>query len=483
MKKDSKTITGALNLRRKTQGLLDRERFLSTFNELQKKWILNWTDRFQLFFGGRRGGKSVGNTGKIIYCDFFHKPDVKSFIIIMCSTKDHAKELYWNKLKAFNFRFNAGWIFKEKDSKIITGRNEILFIGLVDWRSTFRKLGMPAKLIVIDEAQELPNGPLEVFLNDVASFSTFDHDGIVVLTGNPTRTHTGVVYKYWTQAKDLGFYKLSTNIFLNDAFDKLKIEEFLDQERRRRGLKKGNEDAAFKRMALGEWVVDSDVIVFRPSPDNFFKKIPTGNFIRIMGVDFGWHHKDAFVILAHEIGSREIYLEYEFQRSKMNLDEAGEKINELAKMYNCRTAVYDSGGLGKKMGETLDYRYSDINLIAGKNDKKMLLIDILRTEIANRNFKIRENGIFHKECDHILYEPDHQKLDEKNGIHSDILPAIYYAMDYINNYLESEVIMKADKYPKISAKEYAIEQAKKKMDPDYESPFDDVIVSNDQLMF
>ena len=438
-----------------------------------------------MFFGGRRGGKSVGNCGKIIYCDFFHKPDIKSFIIVMCSTKDHAKELYWSKLKSFTYRFHTGWIFKEKDSKIITPRNEILFIGLADWRSTFKKLGMPAKLVIVDEAQELPDEPLKTFIDDVATWSTFDHKGIVVLTGNPTRTHTGIVYKLWTEAEKRGIYKLETNIFLNEAFEREDIEQLLDYERRRRGFKKGEEDSSFRRMALGEWVVDSDTVVFRPTRDNFFQNVPTGTYYKIMGIDFGYNHKDALAVLSYKKGSREVYLEYEFERNKLHLDEFGKVIDKVAAQYNIQTIVYDPGGLGKKLGETLSYRYSNYYFHPGDNSKKMSLIDILRTEINNRNFKIKEDGIFHKECDHILYQADHQKLDEKNGIHSDILPCIYYAMDYINNHgaEEQHQITNAGGQPLFSAKEYAIEMSKKHIDPDYESPFDDLELTNDQIMF
>ena len=438
-----------------------------------------------MFFGGRRGGKTVGNIGKILYIDLFHKPHLKSAIIIACDTKEDAMDLYWDKLEKANKKQRLGYNFKKAKGRIETPRNTIIFIGLSNYKAATKKLGMAVKLVLIDESQKIKNKILKEFIDDVSVWSGFDHDGIVCLSGNPPAIHIGEVSRMWFKAEELGIFSLATSIFKNPKFSKEKIEKRFAAERKRRGLKEGEEDAAFKRMARGEWVEDTESIVFKPQKRNFFKHLPAGKYERVIGLDFGKRHHDAIAVLAFNKDTKKTYLEYEWQKAGIDIDEILNKVGQVAKRYNVTKVYYDPGALGSKIGLQAKKMYgSSINFVEAKTKEKMQSIELVRAEIKIGQFMLQENGIFHEECQQIIFNEDHTEIDDVKGLHSDIMPAIVYAFKEIKigNFIEeNSASVKKDK--KMNVKEYMRELAKREKDPYYDGILNNQTISNEDIAY
>lgn len=483
--KNTRLISAILD-KNKKESFLSKKDFLRLFNENQKKWITEFKSIVQMFFGGRRGGKTIGNIGKVLYCDLYYKPKIKSLILIIASTKDSARDLYWHKIKKFNQKFKLGYKFKDSSLRITTPRNEIVLLGLFDYKSVSKKLGQAVKLVVIDEAQTLKDSYLKEFIDDVSVWSGFDHEGITCLSGNPPAQHFGTIYEMWTN-KDNGVFKMSTNIYQNPRFTPKQIEERLAFERKRRGLKKGEEDAQFKRMVEGKWVIDNSSVIFKPKEINFYDSIPAGSYSRVVGLDFGMVHHDAIIVLAYSTKTKEIYLEYEWQKSRQDIASTCEKVIDVCDKFDAYKVIFDPGGMGSKVGLELENRYSKgrINFESANTKEKMSWIEILKSEIESGKFKMKKNGIFHQECPQILYDEDRKGTDDKKGLHSDIMPAIIYAMKDVYNHSEESVSTDYEKREnaKINMKEYLNELYKRENDPYYESHIDFENLRNDDISY
>ena len=482
--KSTRTILGALEVYKK-ENALSKDYFLRHFNETQRKWIVEFDTFFQMFFGGRRGGKTVGNIGKVIYCDLYHKPKRKSGIFVVCSTKESAEELYWDKISRFNKKFKLGYKFDKEKMKIYTPRNTITLLGLYDYKAVSKKLGQAVKLVIVDEAQTLKDALLKEFVDDVSVWSGFDHRGVTCLSGNPPAQHFGTVYQMWTEAKERGVFTVSTNIFKNPRFKPAEIEERLSYERTRRKLVKGQEDAAFRRMALGEWVLDNSSVIFKPKDINYYKELPAGSYTRVVGLDFGLVHHDAICVLTFSTKTKEIFLEYEWQKQRQDISMTCQKVVDVCDQYDTSKVIYDPGALGSKIGLELTNRYGQgrISFEAANNKEKMSWIEILKAEIESGKFKLKKDGIFAQECPQILFNDDHSKVDDKRGLHSDIMPAIIYALKDVYNWSEESTDKTKQETAKITMREYVNEQTKKALNPEYESYLDNMSLSNEDISY
>jgi len=431
----------------RVENLFNKDDFLNLFMPKQLKYILNKDKKnFILYYGGRRAGKSAGNIGKIIYTDLYSPEKEYARIVYASATISKAKELAWKKLQKANERFELKWKFIEKESIIITPRNEIVMRGLKDIPNANKEYGFKIKLVIIDEPHTIKTNILQHYIENACMWGLSDLDGEMCLTFNPPHFPHPYIRKELKNKENL---IIQTNIFDNTKLREKRgnlIENFIDKERKRRGLKKGEEDNRFRRDVYGEYLEDTDSLVFRVKEErNFFVDLPQNDiFEKVMGIDIGWDNADAIVVLYYSRKNGIIYVVEEFEKTKQTIDVLMGHIKRIENQHGTIPfKIIDKGGLGKKMTMDTFDKYG-VDLITAEKSEKLTYVEFMRAEIDAGRMKFKKNSELVKEFDQIIYDEKKEKLDEKEGYHSDLLDATLYSFRYIYNHIRIKPKLKQD---------------------------------------
>lgn len=415
---------------------LNVDDFLNYFHTKQKDYILNKDKkRVTFFYGGRRGGKTRGNVALIVYTDQFIAPSSHGRIVYASSTIEHAKDLVWVVLERYNQKLNLGWKFDNRRNKITTKSNVIVMRGLRDLASANKDMGTPIKLCIIEEPQTIKEKILMHYDYNVITWAMADFGnlGRLCYTGNPPHYAYSFLEKEYNNPNN---QKIHVNIFDNPKFSKEQAVNFINEERRRRGLEVGKEDARFLREVYGDWIPADDTdIIFKVKDSNYYKELPVSDsYESVMGVDIGHTDCDAIIIACYSLNTGIIYLDYEEKKNKQDITALAKKILTVSDMYKIQNTVIDTGGLGKKIAVELENRYG-IPIIPADKQNKMTYVELLRAHINNNLFKFRAGSELANEMNQIIYNEDKTKIDDKSGYHSDLLDAVIYAFRYIYNYI------------------------------------------------
>ena len=416
----------------------DIESFIGMHHKGQREYILNEVDKqVTLFYGGRRGGKSAGNIGLIIFTDQCMLPQSRGRIIYASATIEKARELSWDKLYNINEEYRFGWTFENKSNRIVTKSNEIVMRGLKDIPSANRDQGHPIKLAIIDEPQTIKEHILKHYVNNVVTWgmADFKGSGRICYTGNPPHyPHRFLKEEYFNPENNV----IHVNIFDNPKFTKKEAIDFIDKERKRRGFaSKDEEDSHFKRDVYGEWIdPGDDYLIFNVKESNYYKTLPMSDlYSGVMGVDIGHTDCDAIVVLYYSQNDGTIYAELEYKKNKQDITELANEIKVILNHYDdIDFKTIDTGGLGKKITEELRVRHN-LDLIAAEKSHKMTYVELLKAHINQGVFKFKKGSMLAQEMKQIIYTDDKQKIDDKKGLHSDLLDATVYAFRYIYNYM------------------------------------------------
>ena len=417
----------------------DEEKFLKMFYKKQKEYIINPQKYgITLFYGGARAGKSFANLGKTAHKDM---SDTRwGRIVITSATEQKVKQLYWEKLKSAKKALNLPWDFKDKDSQIVTPNSEIVFRGLKDINNANKDQGFTIKMCIIDEPQTIRPDILKHYIENVIRPRCIELNAEICLTGNPP--HFPFPY-----LKDLYNNKevrtITTNFFDNESLTMKQKVDFLEKERKRLGVIKGEEPPAFRREYFGEMIEDTDLVIFKPTKEkNVFHQLPLYDaqenpivWEKVMGVDVGSDDSDAVVVVYYSGVLNKVFIVEEFEKSGQNIKQLADKINIYSNNHGgIDIKVIDTGGLGKKVNLDLAERY-DVHLIPAEKHEKMTFVEIMKAEIDSGNVLFKEGSALMKEMERIIYTIDREKIDGKKGYHSDLLDAALYAFRYIYSHI------------------------------------------------
>ena len=426
----------------------DKKQFLSDYYPKQVEYILNnKKSRVTFYYGGARAGKTAGNKGKLVYYDLFHFPQIPGYIIICGPTEKKAKELYWNSLRRLKTYYNLPWSFKVGEGLIETRNNSILFRGLKDISNAQKDQGRKIKLCIVDEPQTIRADVLEHYMNSVIIPRTIEVEGEICLTGNPPHFFHPFIQKEYDNP---GNRQILTNLFDNESISYEKAHGFINSERKRRGFKKGEEDAAFRREFYGEMVFDNESTIFKATEKNLFAELPKGRseYEKVMGIDLGYKDSDAIVVCYYDREDHSIYVVEEYEKAEQTYEQLMQIVFETSSSHGgIEIKVMDTGGLGLKGVESLMDKYS-VDFIPADKGSKMNYVEMLKSEIvANRIFFKKDSKLL-KEFPQIVYNWNREKIDDKS-YHSDLLDALLYSFRYIHSHLKPEDTKKSTRIDEI----------------------------------
>lgn len=423
--------------------------------------LLKLKDSYILCITGRRPGKTHALAGKIVLADQTIAPHKEGFILYATTTLGHAHELIFNDLKKWNRIYKLGWDWSQykKWGIILTPNGNIIrLLGLHDEESWKKPQGLPIKLSITDESQLIKSKILKSFDEEICTMGLLDfseigeeHEGQMIVAGNPPKRHIGHLTEMWRRAEKLEknkdenegmtIVRFHMSIKDNPYYNEKQIKSFFAFTRKRLGLKEGEENPAFLRNCYGIWAEETDTKVYNITEENYFKNLPeSAPFTTIMGIDLGYSHHDAIAVLKHFHESKKTYVIHEWQDKKKTISQlASEIIKTNKKFPEINLMVADFGALGVKIKAELRKTHG-LKIKAAKKTEKMDWVEKLRDLVNQKKILFKSESLFALDSKKIDYDENFEKIDDKS-FHSDIHDAVLYPMRWIMQKFPSHFIL------------------------------------------
>jgi hypothetical protein len=202
--------------------------------------------------------------------------------------------------------------------------------------------------------------------------------------------------------------------------------QLITQDCKMRGVPESH--PSIQRECFGRWVYDPDSLILHYDLEkNDYEKLPPGNYTHIMGLDLGTDDADSISVLAFKDGDPNTYLVEEIITTKQTIDPLIEQIKDVMSRYSVAAMPTDTGGLGKKVAETIVTR-TGIPLVAADKTQKMTNYRILDNHLRNGTFKAKRDSRFAQDCN--ILERDNDKSTPDRIVvkgHSDSVDSCLYA--------------------------------------------------------
>lgn len=338
----------------------------------------------------------------------------------------------------YNRKYKLGGNANETDLTLSFPNGSIIHVSGANDKAEIEKFrGLSITLCYLDEAQSFP-AYIEDLIDDVVTPALFDNNGTLALIGTPGPIPNGYFYEC-SQSKGWShhFWSLFDNPFIMAKSGKTS-QALLDEELHRRGV--GANDPKIQREFFGKWVLDLDSLVFKYNKDrNDYDELPitTNKWNYVIGIDLGFHDADAIAVLAYNPDTPKAYLVEEIITKQQGITELIEQIQRVIIRYNPEQLVIDTGGLGKKIAEELNKRYS-IPVRAADKQRKIENIELLNDAMRTSKFFADSKSRFANDCHTLEWDLDKTRPDKKvisNRFHSDICDAVLYAFRELYHWL------------------------------------------------
>lgn len=377
----------------------------------------------------RRAGKTVG-CGADLTDTSQKRPGTVCLYITL--SRASAKRIIWPELLELNRKYQLGGIPNIADLSITYPNGSVIYCSGAKTKSEIEKFrGLPLVLCYIDEAQSF-GAFISELIDDVISKALYDYNGRLRVIGTPSPIPSGYFYKIchdkeWSHHH----WDMRQNPWLHLKSGKTPMQ-LIERDLKRKGVT--IEDPSIQRECFGKWVTDLNSLVFRYSADlNRFSELPPspagGDWHYVVGVDMGFDDADAVAVLAYHENLPAVYLVEEIIRTKQTVSELANLLSEVIKKYNPHSVVLDAGGLGKKINEELNRRFS-LPIKAAEKSRKFEYIELLNDSLRTGRFFAHEIGQFAEDCMKVEWDRERSKGDRlvvSDRFHSDITDAVLYA--------------------------------------------------------
>lgn len=368
--------------------------------------------------------------GKTVACaaDLIRTARSRDGIVCLYITlsRSNAKKIIWPELCKINRDFGLGGRVNESELSIKFGNSFVYCSGAKDKSEIEKFRGLALALCYIDECQAF-RAYIQELVDEIIAKRLFDYAGKLRLIGTPGPVPIGYFYECSTSPQ---WSHHAWTMFDNPWLPRksgLTHEEILERELKRKGVTR--DDPSIQRECFGQWAFDSNALVFRYDPTlNHFEELPpSNNWNYIFGVDLGHEDADAIAVIAYAKEYEDAFLVHEEIATKQGITELAHTIQDLMALYNPEKIVIDTGGLGKKIAEEMQSRFS-IPYVAAEKIRKFEYIEILNDAMRTRRFMAKNTTRFATDCSLVEWDRDTTdgKLKIKDTYHSDICDAVLY---------------------------------------------------------
>lgn len=388
----------------------------------QLKFILD-SSPFKIALCSRRAGKTVACAADLI-TKSISKPRLTSLYITL--SRNNAKKIIWGDLLAINRDYELGAKTNDTELSMVFPNGSVIYLSGAKDKSEIEKFrGLALSLCYIDEAQSFRDYIREL-IDDVISKALFDHNGSLCLTGTPAPVPAG----YFHDCYASGQWSVHEWTMFDNPWIQIKSgkspQELLERELKRKGVTV--EDPSIQREVFGKWTVDIDSLVFKYNKDiNAYHVLPNlvSGWHYIFGIDIGYDDSDAIAVIGYNDKYPACYLVEEMITSKQTISELAAQIEHLIQKYDPDSIVMDTGGLGKKIAEEMNRRFS-LPIKAAEKVRKFEFIELLNDALRTEKFHVKQNSRFAQDSMLVEWDKDSAQPKISDRFHSDICDAVLY---------------------------------------------------------
>lgn len=404
--------------------------------KIQEEFISN-ESKFKALFATRRFGKSYTG-GLYMVKTAYENPGVS--VVYIALTRESAKKIMFKDvLKPLNRKYKLGMKFNETTLTISMPNGSVLYLMGVDSSEDEKDklLGQKYKLAIIDECASF-NIDLRELVYGTLKPAMADLGGTVAMLGTPGNLTKSLFFDI-TTGTEPGWHVVkgdtSENPFMAENWRKEIAELTANQPYI-------IETPMFKQMYLGQWVIDTDALVYKFNPErNLYEVLPLqakGSWQYILGVDLGYEDDSAFVVVAFHEFDKVLYIVDTFNRKKMDITDCADKIRQLKETHKIHKVVID--GANKQAVEEIQKRHQ-IPLIAADKTGKSDFIEIMNGELIQGHVKVQaKNGTgLIAEWQNLVWKEKKDgkvnKREENPACDNHLADACLYAWRYTYSYL------------------------------------------------
>lgn len=351
--------------------------------------FINDPAKLKAAFCTRRASKSFTG-GLYLVKKAIERPGVSCLFIAL--TRASAKAILWKDvLKVINKTYDLGIKFNESALTATLSNGSIIYLVGADSTEEEKQklLGQKYALVIIDEAASYTID-LRELVYSILKPAVADYRGEICLMGTPGNFTKGLFFDV-TNKKEPGWslheWTTMDNPYMKEAWEQ-EIKELIANN------PNIVETPWFKQMYLGQWVIDTDKLVYKYEVNrNSFLTLPVlknGNYRYVLGVDLGYDDASAFSLGCYSDYDPTLYIVKCFKASKMDITDVANKIKEFQSEYEIGYTVVD--GANKQAVEEIKKRHQ-IPLRAADKTGKEDFIEIMNSELIQGKIKVHlHNG-------------------------------------------------------------------------------------------
>lgn len=379
----------------------------------------------------RRAGKTIGCAADLVDTALKRPGTVSLYITL---SRSSAKRIIWPVLLELNRVYNLGAIPNIADLSLTFPNASVIYCSGAKTKSEIEKFrGLPLVICYIDEAQSFGSF-IEELIDDVISKALYDYNGRLRVIGTPPPIPAGYFFdickgehsKNWSHHH----WDMRQNPWLYKKSGKTPLE-LIDRDLKRMGVT--IDHPTIQRECFGLWTTDLESLVFKYNAVlNSYDSLPTppsGDWNYVVGVDMGFDDADAIAVLAYHENIANVYLVEEIIRTKQTVSELANVLADVIKRFSPHSVVLDAGGLGKKINEELNRRFS-LPIKAAEKSRKFEYIELLNDSLRTGKFFAKDGSQFSQDCMKVEWDKERSKNDRlvvSSRFHSDITDAVLYA--------------------------------------------------------
>ena len=423
------TITEAMGTNLDVEALIDR------FSPKQREF-LSAEEETVIYTGAKRSGKTLAASALAVIMDDRIKLDAR--IVFASATIEKVKALYWNNLSQLNKNLKLGWIFHSGKNLIQTLTKQIVFQGLRDESSARMQVGFKVCCLILEEAHTIRQNVLHHFWHEVIRWNTANIPGARMnIICNPPHMPVKFLEDI---VKNPEIRVIRTQMSDNPWMTEDTLKKFIKKEAQIRGfktIKEAKKSPAFRRAIYGEWAYDTGSVIFDRNRIKTYKELPSNyksTFTFVVGADIGGGRSyDAVVVLGYSQFENKVYVieEFEEETSEKDVQDFANKLKYFYEKYKPTATALDFGGHGERIAHVLMIRYGVVGVIPAKKVDKISHLLEMRTEAYRGRLIFSEDSKLMKEFPQIIFNDMGDEVDDKNGLHSDLLDACLYSFRHI----------------------------------------------------
>lgn len=398
-----------------------------------------------------RAGKTIACAADLINTALTKPGTVGLYITLARSS---AKRIVWPELHKINREFKLGAIPNESDLSFKFPNNSTIYCSGASDSAEIEKFRGLSNVAVayLDESQAF-RSHIKELVEEILIKRLYDTNGRLRLIGTPGPIPSGYFYD---ASKSEKWSHHAWTLHSNPWIEKKSgctVAQLIQQDCDRKGV--NLDDPSIQRECFGRWVLDSNSLLLNYKAEiNHYEELPRGNYVYILGMDFGFDDADSFSVLGWREGSPDTYLIEEVIKTKQTYEQMSQTFDDLFKKYPFSKVVGDPGGGGKKLIESLRPRYL-IPLETADKQGKIANYGLLNNALRTGKFFAKADSRFAQDCN--LLERDKDKSTSDKTIvkgHSDAVDSCLYAFRESPAYSYRQPVAP----PEVGSPQWAIEE-------------------------